>query len=82
MIKVIKCQPDAIRKTKKGIQKRLVKNIKIFPKKTKTKCEKYLVKDIKIFQKKKKKRQYRRKRHKNLYKMKIKGQQNVEEIII
>ena len=74
---------DAIRKTKKGIQKRLVKDIKIFPKKTQKKCEKYLVKDIKIFHKKKERnRQYRRKRHKNLYKIKIKEQQNVEEIII
>ena len=54
-------------KTKKGFQRRLVKNIKIFLKKIKTKSVSMLVNGVEIFLKKKnKKQQYGHKSYKNL----------------
>ena len=83
MMKVIKMSSGCYQKNKERHPKEARERHQNLSEEDQKKCEKCLVKNIKIFHKKKeKKRQYRRKRHKNLYKIKIKGQHNVEEIII
>ena len=64
---MLKRQLDSIRKTKKGIKKRLVKGIKIFQKKKKTKSKKNGREQYEKFseEEKYKSRQYERERCKN-----------------
>ena len=74
---MLKRQLDSIRKTKKGIEKRLVKGIKIFQKKKKTKSKKMVVNKMKNFLKKKNIKVVSM--NVNAVKMKNKGQLNTKK---